>query len=67
MKKKRNAFIVTEDDFDPYDNIASCVYGPPITYFFKCKKCGHEWKSFMTARKICPECGTICEEFTSDD
>ena len=67
MKKKFNKYIVTEDDFDPEDNIMACVYGPPITYFFKCKTCGNEWKSFMTAKKICPKCGTECEQYTTDD
>ena len=67
MKKELKKYIVTEDDFDPLDNIASCVYGPPITYFFHCPKCGNDWKSFMTAKKICPECGTECNDYTSDD
>lgn len=67
MKKKLNKYIVTEDDFDPKDNIAACVYGPPVIYFFKCKNCGKEWRSSITTRKICPVCGTECTDFTTDD
>ena len=66
MKKKFNVFI-SDDDFDPEENLAACVYGPPITFFFKCKKCGEEWTSFMTVKKCCPKCGTECTDFTSDD
>ena len=62
MKDDLNEFIV-EEKFDPRDNISACVYGPPITYLFKCEKCGHEWKSFMTAKRICPSCGTRCKEY----
>lgn len=68
MKRRRklNEFIVTEDDFDPEENFVACVYGPPITFYFKCDKCGNEWKSFMTYRKTCPKCGTVCEHYKED-
>ena len=63
MKDDLKEFIVTEKDFNPKDNISACVYGPPITFFFKCENCGHEWTSIMRARRICPKCATKCKEY----
>ena len=66
MDKELKEFVVTEKDFDPEKNIGACVYGPPIRYFFTCPECGHEWTSFMRVKKICPKCGTVCSDYTTD-
>ena len=67
LEKEFKEFVVTDDDYEPEKNFVACLYGPPTTYFFKCEKCGHEWKSFMTLKKTCPKCGTKCSNFRTDD
>ena len=49
-----------EGKFEPYENFMSCVYGSPITYFYKCEKCGTEFQSCGMGGGIasfCYKCG----------
>lgn len=52
--------------FKPYDNIMPTIYGSPLTYIHRCKKCGIEFTSGMgTQPKYCYHCGskvTTCLE-----
>lgn len=67
------AFCGTErgkGHFRPELNRSACVYAPPCTTFFKCKKCGHVWKDSTLGRskmKYCPICGTKEVEITKED
>lgn len=49
-------------EFAPYTNNMYCLYGPPITHYYKCKKCGHIWGILslggVRESKYCPMCGT---------
>ena len=51
-----------EGDFLPYLNEAYFVYGPPISYYYKCKECDHKWKvktlGSLNQSKYCPNCGS---------
>ena len=49
-----------EGAFEPVDNRALCVYGPPITASYRCDGCGYEWtvrRLGTDNSKFCPKCG----------
>ena len=50
-----------DGDFLPDFNDSVKVYGPPISYYYKCKKCNHKWKVKTLLgkdeSKYCPNCG----------
>ena len=51
-----------EGDFLPFLTCVPTVYGPPISHYYKCKKCGFKWceNSFggIDRDNYCPKCGT---------
>ena len=50
-----------EGAFEPFFNPVYCVYGPPITTKYSCKKCGHKWITSALGGgeecRFCPLCG----------
>lgn len=49
-----------EGAFEPFQNIASCIYGPPPKkHSHKCKVCGHQWSyiAMLDDQKFCSRCG----------
>ena len=50
-----------EGAFEPFYNPVYCVYGPPISRKYTCKKCGHKWITAALGGgdecKFCPSCG----------
>ena len=51
-----------EGDFLPNYNDTLVVYGPPVLYYYKCKKCNHKWNLQtivgIDKSQYCPNCGS---------
>lgn len=57
-----------EGKFEPYENVMTCIYGPPPEErVHQCKKCGYEWSviSMIDSQKYCPQCGGNSEIVTN--
>ena len=50
-----------EGNFLPVSNHSLMVYGPPMSYYYKCKKRNHKWQvatlGNLHESKYCPNCG----------
>lgn len=50
-----------EGNFLSDSNDSMLVYGPPMSYYYKCKKCNYKWSvrtlGGLKKSKYCPNCG----------
>ena len=56
--------------FLPYENVTSCVYGPPpMIRKHICENCGYSWntKRMIDNSRYCPQCGNTIKTVTEDD
>lgn len=56
-----------EGKFDPFRDRFETIYGPPITSYFNCNKCGYSWNEMTMGRNnihYCPKCGAGAPDFT---